>query len=253
LIGGLFRDRILLSSSLPIVDYQSAVIEAEELVGRGQKIIKLKTGHEDYRHDIERFHQVREAVGNGIRLRADANQAWDVPTAIRVIKELESYNIEFMEQPVKAWDLDGLAEVRRATNTHIMADESANSSKDVLNLAMKRAVDLISIYIVGPGGLLNAKKMGIVAESAGIGGYVGGALDGPISGRAGLHLAASSPIISWGCEMAGFFLLEEDLGTEPIEFIDGALIVPHKPGLGGDLDRKKVAKYQIDSFKVTLD
>jgi muconate cycloisomerase len=158
-----------------------------------------------------------------------------------------------MEQPVREWDIDGLAEVRRATNTYIMADESANSPKDVLNLAIKRAVDLISIYIVNPGGLLNAKKMAIVAEPAGIGGYVGGALDGAISGRAGLHLAASSPIISWGCEMGGFFLLEEDLGKEPIEFADGALVVPNTPGLGGDLNLEKVAKYQIDSFNVNPD
>ncbi len=250
LIGGMFRDRVALSSSLPITDHKAAVEEAQLMVERGLSILKLKTGHEDFRQDIERFKHVRQAVGDDMRLRADANQAWDVPTAIRVTKALEEFNIEFMEQPVKAWDIDGLAEVRRATNTYIMADESANSPMDVLNLAKKRAVDLISIYIVAPGGLINAKKMSIVAEPAGIGCYVGGALDGAISGRAGLHLAASSPNISWGCELGGFFLLEEDLGTEPIGFEDGALLVPQGPGLGGDLDRNKVDKYMIDSFTV---
>jgi L-alanine-DL-glutamate epimerase-like enolase superfamily enzyme len=155
-----------------------------------------------------------------------------------------------MEQPVKRWDLDGLSEVRRATSTYIMADESANSPMDVMDLARKRAVDLISVYVVTPGGLLNAKKMCIVAESAGIGCYIGGALDGAISGRAGLHLAASTPAISWGCELGGLILLEEDLGTEPLIFEDGELHVPHGPGLGGDLDREKVARYTIDSFEV---
>jgi muconate cycloisomerase len=253
LLGGLFRDRIPLSISLPITETEAAVNEALELMDRGLRILKLKVGHEDPKQDIERFQSVREAVGNEVRLRADANQAWDVPTAIKIIRALESHNVEFMEQPVKSWDLDGLAEIRKSTNTYIMADESANSPMDVLKLAMKRAVDLISVYIVNPGGLINAKKMAIVAEPAGIGCYLGGALDGAISGRAGLHFAASTPNLSWGCEMGGIFLLEEDLGTEPIIYENGALLVPHGPGLGGDLDRTKVEKYQIGSYEVHLD
>lgn len=250
LLGGLFRERISLSTSLPIVEPAAAVKEAEELVARGQRIIKLKTGHEVPQADVERLRQVRAAVGPSIHLRADANAAWDVPTAIRVIRAMEPFDLEFMEQPVKAWDLDGLAEVKRATSTYIMADESANSSRDVLELVRRRAVDLISVYIVSPGGLLNAKKMCLVAEPAGVGCYVGGALDGAISGRAGLHLAASTPNISWGCELGGIFLLEEDLGTEPLVLESGELLVPHGPGLGGDLDREKVKRYQLDAFEV---
>lgn len=251
LLGGMFRQQIPLSTSLPITDPKSAAKEACEMVERGLRILKLKVGDENFNKDIERFCQVRDAVGSDIVLRADANQAWDVPTAIRVIKALEPYDLQFMEQPVKAWDLDGLAEIRRATNTYIMADESANSPMDVLNLAKMRAVDLISIYIVNSGGITNAKKMAHVAEPAGIGCYLGGALDGAISGRAGLHFAASTPNLSWGCEMGGIFLLEEDLGTEPIKLEDGALIVPQAPGLGVELDLEKVAKYRIDGFEVS--
>ncbi len=250
LLGGLVRDRVPLSWSVPIVDFGEAIQDAQTMVERGIRILKMKVGHEDPNHDIERFKQVREAVGSSIRMRADANQAWDVPLAIRVIRAMEAYDIEFMEQPVKVWDLDGLAEVRQATNTYIMADESANSPMDVLNLAKKRAVDLISIYINNPGGIINAKKMAIVAEPAGIGCYVGGALEGPIGARACLHFAASTPNVTWGCEMGGQFLLEEDLSQEPIGFEDGALVVPQGPGLGGDLDPGKLAHYQIDSFTV---
>ena len=92
--------------------------------------------------------------------------------------------------------------------------------------------------------------MSIVAEPAGIGCYVGGALEGPIAARACLHFAASSPNVSWGCEMGGQFLLEADLGAEPIKFEEGALFVPHGPGLGGDLDPEKVEKYKVDEFEV---
>jgi muconate cycloisomerase len=250
LLGGKVRDSVPLSWSIPITDFPAAVEEANSMVERGWRILKMKVGHEDPEHDIQRTSEVRRAVGSAISLRADANQAWDVPTAIRVIRALEDENLHFMEQPTKTHDLDALAEVRQATNTYIMADESANSPLDVLNLAKKRAVDLISIYINNPGGITNAKKMAVVAEPAGIGCYIGGALEGPIGARACLHLAASCPNVTWGCEMNGQFLIEEDLGTEPIGFEDGALVVPTGAGLGGDLDATKVARYQIDSFEV---
>ncbi len=250
LLGGQVRDRVPLSWSIPITDFAAAVEESISMVERGWTILKMKVGHEDPNHDIQRTHEVRKAVGAGIHLRADANQAWDVPTAIRVIRALEEDNLQFMEQPTKTHDLDAMAEVRQATNTYIMADESANSPLDVLNLAKKRAADLISIYINNPGGITNAKKMAVVAEPAGIGGYIGGALEGPIGARACLHLAASCPNVTWGCEMTGQFLIEADLGTEPIGFEGGALLVPQGPGLGGDLDAEQVAKYQIDSFAV---
>lgn len=253
LLGGLVREQIPLSWSIPIIDIETAVAEAQEMVEMGFRILKMKTGHENPDEDIARFQAVRSAVGDEVRMRADANQAWDVPTAIRVIRALEPFGIEFMEQPTKASDLDGLAEVRSATNTYIMADESANSPLDVLNLARRRAVDLISIYINNPGGILNAKKMAIVAEPAGIGCYVGGALEGPIGARACLHFAASTPNLTWGCEMGGQFLLEADLGAETIVFENGALLVPHGPGLGGDLDLDRVADYKVDQFEVHPD
>jgi muconate cycloisomerase len=63
-------------------------------------------------------------------------------------------------------------------------------------------------------------------------------------------LAASTPNISWGCELGGIFLLEEDLGTEPLVLANGDLLVPHGPGLGGDLDRAKVKRYQIEAYEV---
>ncbi|HVU14105.1 MAG TPA: enolase C-terminal domain-like protein [Phototrophicaceae bacterium] len=250
LLGGMVRDRVPLSWSLPITDNKAAVEEANAMAERGWRILKMKVGHEDPQQDISRTHAVRQAVGAEVNIRADANQAWDVPTAIRAIRELEKDNLQFMEQPTKIWDLDGAAEIRQATNTYIMADESANSPLDVLNLAKKRAADLISIYINNPGGITNAKKMAIVAEPAGIGCYIGGALEGPIGARACLHLAASCPNVTWGCEMTGQFLMEADIGTEPIGFEGGALIVPQTPGLGGDLDPDKLAKYKIGGFEV---
>lgn len=250
LTGGKCRDGIPLSWSLPIVDVEAGTTEAVQMVERGFTILKVKTGRPDPWDDVAMFREIRRAVGDGIRLRADANQGWDVRSAIRAIRAMEEYRPEFVEQPVKGDDIDGMAEVRRATSVHIMADESANSPLDVLNLARKRAADVISIYINNSGGISEAKKMAIVAEPVLLGCYIGGALEGPIAARACLHFGVSTPNVTWGCEMGGQFLLQEDLSVEPLAFQDGELIVPDGPGLGGALDEERARRYEIGRFTI---
>lgn len=252
LLGGVVRDRIPLSWSIGTMPFDEGAEEAAAMAAKGFGILKLKVGvRERPMEDVEMAKRVRAAVGPAMRLRADANQAFDVPTAIRVTRAMvEEAGLESMEQPVAAHDLEGMAEVRRSVGCYVMADESANTPLDVYEVARHRAADLVSIYINNGGGITAAKKMAIVAEAAGLKGYVGGALEGPIAARACLHFAASSPSVSFGCEMVGPFLLAEDLGTEPLAFEGGALVVPTAPGLGGDLDETKVKKYEVGRFSV---
>jgi muconate/chloromuconate cycloisomerase len=251
LLGGVVRDRIPLSWSIGMMPFDEGAEEAQAMVAKGFGILKLKVGaREKPEDDIEMARRVRAAVGPNVRIRADANQGFDVPTAIRVTRGMEESGLESMEQPVGAADLEGMAEVRRAVTCYVMADEGANSPQDVYNVARLRAADLISIYINNGGGITAAKKMAIVAEAAGLRGYVGGALEGPIAARACLHFAASSPSVSFGCEMVGQFLLTEDLGSEAIAFEGGALVVPTGPGLGGELDESKAKKFEIERFSV---
>jgi L-alanine-DL-glutamate epimerase-like enolase superfamily enzyme len=107
-----------------------------------------------------------------------------------------------------------------------------------------RAADSISIYIIGPGGMVNSKKMAALCQAFRLRGYVGGALESVIGASAGLHLAASSPAINLGCEMGGQYLLKDDIGKEQIKMKDGAYIVPDGPGLGVELDEEKIAFYR---------
>jgi len=251
LLGGIVRERIPLSWSIGMMPFDVAEDEAKRMVEKGFLILKIKVGRRDYpMEDVEMVHCVRKAVGDKIRLRADANQGYDVPTAIRVGRRVEESNIEFIEQPVARWDLDGLAEVRRNIHCKVMADESAKSPLEVFELIRRRAVDLISIYICDAGGLIAAKRMAAVAETGGLGCYIGGALEGPVAARACLHFGASTPNVSLGCETYGQFLLEEDLSVEPIGFDEGCLLVPTTAGLGGDLDLTKIKKYEVGRFEI---
>lgn len=244
LLGGQVRSAIPLSWSLPIVDAPAAVAEARQMVERGWRILKIKIGRPDPRDDARVVAAVREAVGERVRLRADANQAYDRKTALRVAHSLAPYELDWLEQPVHRDDLEGMALLTREAPMPVMADESAKSPEVLGEIIRKRAADAISIYIIGPGGLQASKKMAALCQAFRLRGYVGGNLESIIGSAAGLHLAASSPAIDLGCEMCAQYLLKDDIGTQRLEMRDGALLVPHGPGLGVEVDEDKLARYR---------
>jgi muconate/chloromuconate cycloisomerase len=250
LLGGRVRERVGLSWSIPITDAATGIAEAEAMIARGWRIIKVKLGRPRWEEDVAVARRIREALPPEVSVRLDANQAFDVKTAIRVARALEDAGIDFFEQPTPVGDFEGLRAVTGATTLRIMADESCTTVDDAVALARMRAADLFSIYVSSPGGLLPARKIAVIGETAGIGGYVGGALEGPLGTAAALHLAAASPGISLGCEQVGAYLLVEDLAADPIPMEDGALRVPDAPGLGVQMDPTLVAKYEIARMEV---
>lgn len=141
--------------------------KAKEAVAQGFDTIKIKvgTGFED---DIRRVKSIREAVGSGVKIRVDANQAWSSKEAVRIIDRIAEYDIELVEQPVPYYDIEGLAEVTKNTSVPIMADESVFDSKDALKIVKYRAADLINIKLMKCGGISEALKINSIAEAAGI-------------------------------------------------------------------------------------
>ncbi|HEY6074166.1 MAG TPA: enolase C-terminal domain-like protein, partial [Anaerolineales bacterium] len=130
LLGGQCRESVLLSWSIPFLDEETAVREAQERIGLGWRMLKVKLGRGDWKEDVRMVRLIREAVGPTIKLRTDANQAYDVSTAIRVGHALAEQDVEYFEQPVARWDLQGLAQVREAIEIPIMADESVKTAQD---------------------------------------------------------------------------------------------------------------------------
>lgn len=244
LLGGLVRDRVPLSWSLPITDTKAVLEEAARMVDRGWRILKVKIGRPEPLEDAAVVNAVRKQVGDDVEIRADANQAYDVKTAIQVIRRMEDANPGFVEQPVHRDDLEGMAELRLQVAVPIMADESAETPEDVVALWRARACDSVSIYVIGPGGLDRSKRMASIAEACRLRAYVGGALESVIGASAGLHLAASSPSIDLGCEMTGGYLLTGDFAANAIVMEDGALVVPQEPGLGITVDEAKLEQYR---------
>ncbi len=256
LLGGLYRESVPISHSIGLMDMDEAVAEVRRVQAEGVKTIKLKGGVEPGR-DVELLRRVREALGPDMNLTVDANNGYkSAKEAVRTTKAMEPYNILYMEQPVEG--LDAMAEVTRRVDTPVMADESAWTTWDILEIIEKKAADIISIYSTKPGGLLKAKKVAAIAEAAGFPCNVNGSVEMGVGNAANVHLAASTAAANLACvipvttpdaeatgRIAGIYY-KDDIVAEPFEFVDGAVKVSHKPGLGVELDEEKVERYRTD-------
>lgn len=256
LLGGLYRESVPISHSIGLMGMDEAVAEVRRVQEEGIKTIKLKGGVEPGR-DVELLRRVREALGPDMNLTVDANNGYkSAKEAVRTTKAMEPYDILYMEQPVEG--LDAMAEVTRRVDTPVMADESAWTTWDILEIIEKKAADIISIYTTKPGGLLKAKKVAAIAEAAGFPCNVNGSVEMGVGNAANVHLAASTAAANLGCvipvttpdaestgRIAGIYY-KDDIVTEPFEFVDGAVKVPQGPGLGVELDEEKVERYRLD-------
>jgi muconate cycloisomerase len=256
LLGGLFRREIPIAHSLGWMDYDEATEEAVAAVAEGIKTVKIKVGR-SAEYDVQIVREVRNAVGADVDIVVDANQGWPTPKyAIAILRQMEKEGLRYAEQPVEG--LARMAQVTRAVDVPIMADESAWTPQDVLEIVERGAADMISRYTTKPGGLFNAKKVAAVAEAAGLPANVNGSHETGVGNAANLHLVASTAAVTEagvfpvtavkGSEvttMAGKMYLD-DIVTRPFGYLDGSLIVPTGPGLGIELDEDRLADYRVE-------
>jgi len=189
LLGG-YRTEVLTDITLSIKSPKEMAEDAERAVKRGFKALKVKVGTNPA-EDVERIKEIHNAIGDKIQLRIDANQGWTPKQAIKVLSKIEQFNIQFVEQPIHAEDLKGLAEVRRNSAIPIMVDESVHSPEDALQVVKAEAADMINIKLMKTGGILKARKIAAIAEAAGMPCMIGCMGETEIGIAAGAHLAAA--------------------------------------------------------------
>lgn len=255
LLGGCARDAIPMAHSIGLLEFTEAEKEVAEVIEEGIKTIKIKIGV-DAGRDVEMVRRIRAVTGDGIDLCVDANNGYTTPgQAIRAIKAMEAHNIKYAEQPVEG--AARLAQVARAVDVPIMADESAWNAHDVIDLAERRAAQCISIYTTKSGGLFKSMEVAAVARGAGMSCNVNGSIETGIGNLANIQLSAAAPAVTLACvygvstpreaqlgQLAGIYYLD-DLLTEPMTLVDGAIQVPNGPGMGMEVDLEKVAKYTL--------
>lgn len=197
----------------------------------GFPAIKLKLGG-DFPLDVERVRAVREAVGLEIPLRIDANQAWDVPTAIQVLRAIAPFQIQYCEQPIAAGaDLE-LAFLRQQSPIPIMADESLFDHRDAARLLQLNACDMFNIKLSKAGGILHSAQIAHIAEAAGIPCQVGCFSETRIGMSALAHFALAFDNIRY-FDLDAPLMLSADPVIGGLQYhAGGRITVPDSPGIG---------------------
>jgi len=213
-------------------DPDALAAAARDRVSDGFDVLKTKVGT-DADTDVDRVLAVRTAVGPGVAIRLDANQGWSPRAAVRVLRRLEDAgaDVELVEQPVAADDLDGMAWVRDRVCTPIMADESVFGVRDLVEVIRRGAADLVNVKLAKAGGLLPARTLLELARAHGLGTMVGSMLEGPVGVGAAASLVAAHGTTVVPDLDAAWWLASSPLTGGP--GYDGAVLhLPDSPGLG---------------------
>ena len=258
LLGGDFRKSIEVTHSLGIMPVDQCIEEARQAVAEGILTIKCKTGLDPER-DVALVRRLREEVSETVKIRVDANEGYpSVSEAVRVTRAQAEYGVFICEQPLAGAEM--LARVAERIDMPVMADESAWTVQDIIELHRLRAAECFSCYVTKPGGLYRAKQQGDVAHALHMDCDIGGSVELGIGNAANLHLGAalenarlpsvlpvSRPKGAAGPEIAGNYY-RDDIITEPFRFEAGHVYRPTGPGLGIEVDEDKIRAYALRDF-----
>jgi L-alanine-DL-glutamate epimerase-like enolase superfamily enzyme len=196
--------------------------------------LKLKVGT-DAAGDTARVRAVREAAGPGPRLRLDANQGWTPREAVSVISALADadLDVELVEQPVPARDLDGMAWVRARSELPILADESVYGVADLVEVIRRGAADMVNVKLAKCGGLRVARTLLELARECGLGALVGSMMESHVGVGAAASLAAAHGGSAVHDLDAAWWLARSPVRGGPT-YEQGCVVLPEQPGLGID-------------------
>jgi O-succinylbenzoate synthase len=247
------RGTVPVNVTVPAVGPERAY---EIVAASGCRTAKVKVAEpgQDEAADIERVAAVRDAldaprrggtvpggtvpggtVSDG-RIRVDANGAWTVDQAVRVLRALEKYGLEYAEQPCAT--LDELASVRRLVDIPVAADESIRRAEDPLRVRAAGAADIVMLKVQPLGGVRAALQ---VAEACGLPVVVSSAVDTSVGLAAGVALAAALPELPYACGLATMSLLAGDVTADPLAESGGALPVRRPP-----VDPDALSRWETD-------
>ena len=223
---------------------EETAAQASEAVDAGFSTLYLKVGWGEPRDDFALVEAVRQAAGPEAGIRVDANESWSTAAAIPIIRELEAYGLELVEQPTSGRNLTEMAYLRSRIDTPLLANEASWTRHDVLEVIRHGAADVVSVDQQMDGGLLNMKRAAGICDAAGVPVLKHSLGELGVATYAGLHVIASTPNFLRASQAYGSLLADDVIeGMDALPYENGRLRVPDGPGLGVSLDRDKVARY----------
>ncbi|MCQ2009101.1 dipeptide epimerase [Sporolactobacillus sp. STSJ-5] len=202
-------------------------------VKKGFTTLKIKVGNSTVKEDLERVQGLRRAVGSHIKLRLDANQGWNAKSAVAIIHKMEDMdlNIELIEQPVPAWDFEGMRYVTEHVDTLIMADESIFSPADAARLLAMHGCDIVNIKLMKAGGIYGAEKINNLAEAYGVECMVGCMVESNVAVTAACHFAAAKANVT-RCDLDTPLMFASNPVIGGAIYNYSCISLPDTPGLG---------------------
>ncbi|TKX82135.1 mandelate racemase/muconate lactonizing enzyme family protein [Halorubrum sp. SD626R] len=237
-------DAVPVNATVGDGDPETTAAAVERAVDEGFDCVKVKVGARSLAADVERLRAVREAVGDGVALRADANGAWDRATARDALDRLASLDLAYVEQPLPADDLDGAAALRGDRGDRDGDDEGTDSAVPIaldetlashgLDAVLDAgAADVVVLKPMALGGPDRALATAARARAAGVEPVITTTIDAVVARTAAVHVAAAVPDVA-PCGLATASLLADDLAPDPCPVAGGEVPVPNGPGLAGD-------------------
>ena len=244
LLGGKIHESIHWFGFLQGGDPQTLAVDARQYVERGFDVLYMKIG-QTVEFDIAAVRAVREAVGDGPRLRVDPNEAWDRHTAVTMIRRLAPFDLDWVEQPLPAGDIAGAADLRRQVSVPIALDQALFTDADVLEAVRRDACDVVVIGFHETGGLLPLKKAAAIAAAGSLNINRHGCLgETGISTLAALQVLATIPNVTDGNQVMHGLSVDDVLVDGLIDIEGGETTVPDRPGLGVEINRDNVQRFE---------
>jgi len=203
--------------------------------------VKLKTGVFDPLEELKAVKAFRESFGENFLIRFDPNGAWSVETSIRILKQMEKYDVEYVEDPT--YTLEGMSLVRKSVDIPLGTNMCVINFEQIPLAVRMHAIDMVGLDIHYWGGFTLCKKLVGVAETFQLGIYVHSDRELGVSTAAILHFVASHPYIVHAVDSHYHYQIG-DVVTEEFAYKKGGVMkVPDGPGLGVEIDDKKLEKW----------
>jgi muconate cycloisomerase len=248
LLGGRLNDRIpVIGTVIGLMAPDAMARQAAETAAAGYRAIKIKIG-EAVAFDVARVAAVREAIGHEVALRVDANDHYQPADAVRLIRAIERYDIEHVEQPISRRDLLGMADVRKSVGIPLMTDDMVATPEEAMTVIRLGAADRVKVKVTKHG-LDGARQIVDMLAAAGMKAVLGHVFEMGLAAVAEAHLAATVPNLAGPHEIGSMRpmgteadVIAEDLRAEP-----GFLRIPEGPGLGVQLDWDRIEALRADA------
>lgn len=239
LLGG-WSNKVPLSWMVGLKPISGMLEEVEAKLRLGIKSFKLKGGI-DPKKDIDVVRAVRERFGPEVRLYLDANQGYDVASAILVAREV-GHEMACIEEPLPVWDSWGRKKVAQSITLPILADESVFTVNDVLTQLEMGVIGQLSIKIPRTG-FTHSKKIVHLCEAFNIPIQMGTQGETTLGTMAAAHFAAAHRQVSLPSEISYYLAIKDSIINEEITLEEGSIVVPDRPGLGVSVNEEKLSRY----------